>query len=192
MGTNQQKEAELVRLAKLGNEEAFTEIVNIYSDRLYTLLVRMLRDSHEAEDALQETFITMIEKIGSFKGQSQLYTWLYRIASNIALMKLRSRTGKMSTTIDEAALPEKVHGSNFLTVPDNPEERINNKELKEILNWAIGMLPPNYRSVFVLRDEEQLSVRETAGILGISKDNVKTRLRRARMTLRDLLAEKIS
>lgn len=189
MAIIQYADSELVKRAKEGEEAAFTEIVNLYSDKLFTLLVRMLRDRAEAEDALQETFLTMIEKIDSFKGSSQLYTWLYRIASNIALMKIRSRSGRVSVEIDENAVSSRVHSGKYLTIPENPEEKMNKVELSEILDNAIKQLSPNFQQVFVLRDIEQMSGKETAEILGISEDNVKTRLRRARMALRDFLSE---
>ncbi|MFC1729195.1 RNA polymerase sigma factor [candidate division KSB1 bacterium] len=184
-------ESELIKNARQGDETALTEIVNRYSDRLYTLLVRMLRDKEEAEDALQETFITMIQKIGSFRGGSQLYTWLYRIASNTALMRLRKTRG-YKVTVDEQAISERVHRGEITPLPLNPEEHLSNQELKEILDSAIDKLPPHFRAVFILRDVEQLSVKEAARILKISADNVKTRLRRARMQLRDYLAENLT
>jgi len=184
-------ENELVRRAKRGDPAALTEIVNAYSDRLYTLLVRILRSREEAEDALQETFLTMIEKIPSFRGTSRLYTWLYRIATNIALMKLRREQKIKRISIDEQAVSERIHHGGMIPFPEFPDENITNAELKEELDRAIDSLPAHYRSVFVLRDIEQLSVRETAKILGISEDNVKTRLRRARMFLRDRLAERL-
>ena len=185
-------EAGLIERAKRGEDSALTEIVNRYSDKLYTLLVRMLRDPHEAEDALQETFLTMIEKISTFKGESQIYTWLYRIASNVALMKMRKQKGKQDVSIDEHEVTGRVHAGEMTPLPPNPEELAGNTELKQYIDKAVGNLPPVYRSVFILRDVEQQSTRETADLLGISEDNVKTRLRRARMMLRDELAEYLS
>lgn len=189
MTTMQAADNELVNRAQAGEEAAFTEIVNLYSDKLFTLLVRMLRDRTEAEDALQETFLTLVEKIDTFKGNSRLYTWLYRIASNIALMKIRSRGGRIQVDIDESTVSNQVHSGDYMTIPENPEEKLNKEQLGEVLDSAVKKLPPNFRQVFILRDIEQISGRETAEILGISEDNVKTRLRRARMALRDLLSE---
>ena len=147
------------------------------------------RDPAEAEDALQETFLTMVEKISAFKGQSQIYTWLYRIATNVALMKMRSKKGRTDLSIDEHEITEKVHRGEYASLPDNPEEVLGKSELKEYLDRAVSNLPPQYRSVFILRDIEQQSTRETSEILDITEDNVKTRLRRARMMLRDELKE---
>lgn len=185
-------ETDLVERARKRDPEALTEIVNRFSDRLFTLLVRILRNNEEAEDALQETFLTMLQKIPAFRGGSRLYTWLYRIAVNIALMKLRSKQRSIRVSIDENALAERIHSGAVAALPEQPEEILDKKELREILDRAIDQLPAHFRSVFILRDIEQLSVRETAKILGISEDNVKTRLRRARIFLRDKLAERFS
>ncbi len=185
-------EAELIQRAKEGNQAALTTIVKEYSDRLYTLLFRLLRTQEEAEDALQETFITMVEKLDTFRGHSGIYTWLYRIATNIALMRLRSGQKSKRLTIDESIVSENVHDGNVTPFPEQPDRMLHNKELKEVLDKAVENLPPPYRAVFILRDIEQLSVRESARILKISEDNVKTRLRRARIFLREELAEKLS
>ena len=185
-------ETELVARAKKGDQKALTLIVKEYSDRLYTLLFRLLRTQEEAEDALQETFITMVEKLDTFRGHSGLYTWLYRIATNIALMRLRSSQKSSRLTIDENIVSENVHEGSVTTFPVQPDKVFHNKELKDILDKAVESLPATYRAVFILRDIEELSVRETARILKITEDNVKTRLRRARIFLREELAEKLS
>lgn len=184
-------ELELVERAKKGDQEALTEIVKTYSDRLYTLLMRLLRNSHEAEDVLQETFITMIEKISTYKGKSQLYTWLYRIATNYALMRLRKGQKLKRLSIDERVVSDEVHRGETSAFPSQPDKELHSRETKEALDEAINNLTAPYRAVFVLRDIEQMSVRETARTLKITEDNVKTRLRRARIFLREQLSEKL-
>ena len=192
MMESQLNEKQLVNLAKQGNPAAVTEIVNLYSDKLYTLLIRLLRNKEEAEDALQETFITMIEKISTFEEQSKLYTWLYRVATNVALMKLRSKSKEQTLEIDENIISEKVTGGAISLIPPNPEKEFGKKEIKGILDEGIKLLPEIYRSAFILKDIEQLSIKETSDILGISEDNVKTRVRRARIYLREFLSERLT
>ena len=182
----------LIEKIKKGDNEAVSEIVDQYSDRLFNLLFRLLRNKEEAEDALQETFITMIQKISTFGGQSQLYTWLYRIATNIALMKLRSRKKEHDIEIDENMLSDSVHRGSIVSFSSNPEKEFSRKEIKSALDHAIEELPVIYRSAFILKDIEQLSIREISEILGISEDNVKTRIRRARIFLRNTLSEELS
>ena len=182
----------IIEKVKKGDNEAVSEIVDQYSDRLFNLLFRLLRNKEEAEDALQETFITMIQKISTFGGQSQLYTWLYRIATNIALMKLRSRKKEHDIEIDENILSDSVHSGSIISFSSNPEKEFSRKEIKSALDHAIEELPAIYRSAFILKDIEQLSIREISEILGISEDNVKTRIRRARIFLRNTLSEELS
>ncbi len=184
-------EKELVELAKKGDEAALTKIVRDNSDRLYTLLVRLLRNEQEAQDALQETFITMIKKISTFGGKSSLFTWLYRIATNIALMKLRSRQRVDELDIDDSKLSDDVHGGGIVPFPSQPDLELHRKETKQALDEAVENLPAKYRSVFILRDIEQVSIAEASKILEISEENVKTRLRRARIFLRNELAERL-
>jgi RNA polymerase sigma-70 factor (ECF subfamily) len=185
-------EKELVELAKKGDESAITKIVRDNSDRLYTLLVRLLRNEQEAQDALQETFITMFKKISTFGGKSSLFTWLYRIATNVALMKLRSRQKIDELDIDDSKISDDVHSGAMASFPSQPDFELHRKETKQALDEAIGNLPAKYRSVFILRDIEQLPIVEASKILNISEENVKTRLRRARIFLRNELAERLA
>ncbi|MHB9029427.1 MAG: sigma-70 family RNA polymerase sigma factor [Candidatus Latescibacterota bacterium] len=184
-------DAELVKLARSGDESALTDLVDRHSSRLYTLLKRMLRNEDDAQDALQETFIAMIEKFSTFRGDSQFYTWLYRIASNIVLMRARGKQNPRMLSLDEDAVFHEVHEGKVIPMPSQPDRDFDDKELRKTLDTAIGELPLPLRTVFILRDVEQLSVKETAKVVRISEDNVKTRLRRARLMLRNLLAEKL-
>lgn len=191
--TKQQPDTEwkdYIRRAKLGDKEAIHWIIDEYSQRLYTLFMRLLRNKEDAEDSLQETFITMVQKLPSFRGDAHFYTWLYRIATNIGLMKLRSRQARGGRFAQLSDIdPEKVHAGEIPKWPDQPDMEVLQKETKEILDKAINLLSGPYRAVFILRDIEQFSIEETSKILGITPANVKIRLRRARIFLRNLLGE---
>lgn len=183
---------ELVLRAKSGDDDAFTELVNIYSDRVYNLALRILRRADDAADVLQETFIKVYEKIDSFDGRAHFFTWLYRIATNLSLMKLRKE--KRTVLADEELerrfdRPDDIDIHQWQTVP---LQSLLSEEFRKHLDQAVDSLPEIYRSVFVLRDLENLSIKETSRILGITETNVKVRLKRARMYLREKLAEYMS
>lgn len=178
-------EKEIIRRAKEGNRNALSELVTLYSDRIYNLALRILRNREDAEDVLQETFLTVVEKLNTFNEQSSFFTWIYRIATNASLMKIRKKKYSVRELPDHPDF-------NQLEVADwsqNPLDDVQNKEVKKLLDRAIGELSDTYRSVFILRDIEQLSIKETAGILDISEENVKIRLRRARLFLREKLSQ---
>ncbi|MDZ7374117.1 MAG: sigma-70 family RNA polymerase sigma factor [candidate division KSB1 bacterium] len=180
---------EILERVSGGDQEAFAELVREYAPRVYNLALRMLRNRQDAEDVVQETFLSAYEKIRTFDGRSSLYTWLYRIAVNASLMKLRSKHHtKTFVPLDESD-PEEFVRPVLVDWSQHPAEKLLDQEAREVMERAIQALPDSYRSVFVLRDLEQLSTRETAKILGLSEDNVKTRLRRARLFLRNLLSE---
>ena len=178
----------LVNQAKKGDQAAFTELVVLYSERIYNLGLRILKNPDDAADMLQETFIAVYEKIDSFDGRSNFFTWLYRIATNFALMKLRK--GKRTIYTDQDMEdqfddPEKMQIHEW---QDLPLQDMLNNEFRKHLDNAIDQLPEIYRSVFVIRDLENMSIKETSHILGITESNVKIRLKRARVYLREELA----
>ncbi|NQT96417.1 MAG: sigma-70 family RNA polymerase sigma factor [Candidatus Marinimicrobia bacterium] len=182
------KEAEIIRMALNGDQSAQTELVKTHSTRIYNLGLRIMRNEEDAEDVLQETFITMLNKLQQFSGKSSLYTWLYRIATNIALQKLREKKRlEAKISIHEPDF-EALRGSQLREWPEHLEEKINDEQFRNCLSVAMEDLPENYRAVFVLRDLENLSTKEAAGVLEISEANVKVRLMRARLFLRDKLA----
>ena len=182
------KEAEIIRMALNGDQSAQTELVKTHSTRIYNLGLRIMRNEEDAEDVLQETFITMLNKLQQFSGKSSLYTWLYRIATNIALQKLREKKRlEAKISIHEPDF-EALRGSQLKEWPEHLEEKINDEQFRNCLSVAMEDLPENYRAVFVLRDLENLSTKEAAGVLEISEANVKVRLMRARLFLRDKLA----
>lgn len=175
---------------KAGDREAFATMVDTYSPSLYRLALRMLGDPDEAEDVLQETFINAYKGMSRFEGRSKLSTWLYRIASNQALMRLRKRhpdtlsVGEPEEDSAETAAPLDLTDWCCL-----PEAEFMTGEAQAQLDFAIEKLSPPLRGTFALRDLQALSTRETAEILGISETAVKTRLLRARLQLREQLSE---
>jgi RNA polymerase sigma-70 factor (ECF subfamily) len=178
----------LVARAQAGDAQAFAELVERYERKIYRLARHITGNDEDAEDVLQETFLKAYENLPGFQGQSKFYTWLVRIAVNEALMKLRRRkAGKMVSLDETIDTGEETMAREIAVWEDNPEEQYSREELRRILEEAIEALPPLYRTVFVLRDVDELSTEETALALGISVPAVKSRLLRARLQLRDKL-----
>jgi len=179
-----------LELLRKGDKSEFAQMVEIHSAVVYRLALKMLGVEQDAEDVLQETFIKAYKALPNFDGRSSLSTWLYRIASNEALMILRKRKGKVAPlSIDEPL--EMAEGEmEPLQIVDwccMPEEELMSAETRQYLNQAVEMLPHSLRTVFLLRDIEGLSTRETAEVLELSETAVKTRLSRARLRLREIL-----
>lgn len=185
-------EAEIIARAKKGDQKAFSELVNSYSDRIYNLGLRILRKKEDAEDILQETFLTVIQKIDMFDGRSSFFTWIYRIATNAALMKLRKKKPKYVDLPENPDFQENIESKVFVDWSQDASLNLQNAEVKKLLNEAINELSEIYRTVFILRDIEQLTIKESANILNITEENVKIRLRRARQYLRDKLSDYFS
>ncbi len=183
---------EIVKRAKTGDPEAFTQIVNLYSDRIYNLALRILRREDDAADILQETFIKVFEKIHTFDGRSDFFTWMYRIATNLSLMRLRKEKRTVLSDDDLERHFDRPNSVEIVEWQDKPLEKMLNQEFRKHLEQAVDSLPEIYKSVFVLRDLEHLSIRETSRVLNITETNVKVRLKRARMFLREKLAEYMS
>lgn len=181
-------EKSLLAAARRGDERAIRKLIDAYSPRLYNVALRILRNSQDAEDALQETFITALKKLDQFDGRSAFLTWIYRIAVNSSLMALRKRRSR-SKREESIEVPgfEEIKSRQLIDWNADPSRRVMTNEMREVMDKAIDRLPPNYRTVFVLRDLEELSTEETAKILGISVANVKVRLMRARLFLREAL-----
>lgn len=179
---------ELVRRVKEGDEEAFAELVNLYSERIYNLALRIVRRTDEAADVLQETFIKVFEKIHTFDGRSDFFTWLYRIATNLSLMKLRKNK---RTVLSDDDIEQQFDRPDTTTIQEwqsLPLKEMLSLEFRRHLDEAVDSLPEIYRSIFILRDLEGLSIKEASKILGITETNVKVRLKRARMYLREKLS----
>lgn len=171
-----------------GDKAEFARLVEAYSDMIYRLALKMLKDPQDAEDILQETFIKAYRYLPNFEGRSNPSTWLYRIATNEALMFLR-RQKQVPLSIDDP-LETADQDAEPLQIMDwccMPEQEIMSTEARAYLDEAIQELSPGLRVVFLLRDIEGLSTRETAEVLDLSETAVKTRLSRARLRLRELL-----
>ncbi len=181
-------QALLARL-RAGDKSACAECVERHANGVYRLALRLLRDDAEAEDVVQETFLNAFKAINSFDGRSKLSTWLYRIAYNAALMRLR-RSRPLTVSVDDPELSD----DGFETPRQLfdwcclPEQDFETDEARAQLEEAIQELPEKLRAVFVLRELEGLSTEETAQALGVSAEAVKTRLHRARLRLRERLS----
>ena len=182
-------EAQLVEEARRGDYEAFEALVTATEGSTYHHLLRMVGNAEDAKDLLQETYLSAYQGIGSFKGDAAFSTWVYRIATNHALMLLRKKNPD-TVGLDEIPIPthEELKRRTITDWALDPKEAILRNEVRELLEHAIQNLPPNYRAVVVLRDVDGLSTTETAQIMGISEGAVKTRLHRARLFLREALS----
>ena len=181
-------ESAVVAQAREGDTEAFGELVRRYEGRIFRLAQHVTQNREDAEDVLQETFMKAYEHLDQFKGDSKFYTWIVRIAVNQALMKLRRRKTDKSVSLDETIdTGEDMVVREIAAWGEDPEQQLSREELAGILDSAIQSLEPLYRSVFVLRDIEELSTEETAEALGLSVPAVKSRLLRARLQLREKL-----
>jgi RNA polymerase sigma-70 factor, ECF subfamily len=181
-------ETVLVDQARAGDTAAFGALITRYERRVYRMARQITQNDEDAEDVLQETFLKAFEHLGSFEGQSKFYTWLTRIAVNESLMKLRKRKSDRTVSLDENIETDEEPIVREIAVwDDTPELRYSQEEIREILDRAIESLKPIFRTVFVLRDVEELSTEETAEVLGLSIAAVKSRLLRARLQLREKL-----
>ena len=178
-------DAELVEITQAGDNRAFDELVRRYRDRVYRLSTKILRHDEDAAEALQDAFLSAYRGLPNFKRESRFSTWLYRIATNASLMKLRRRreghiSYEQSQSGQEDAEP--------LAIPDwssQPLEELLDAETREVLGREVDLLPANEKEVFVLRDIMEQSNADVAAELGLSVAAVKSRLHRARLHLRD-------
>lgn len=177
-----------------GDRAEFSRMVDAYSGALYRLAYQLLGKEEDAEDVLQNTFLQAYKNLNLFEGRSSLSTWLYRIASNEALMLLRKRK-------PEVAIPDNHQEEGDLAdyAPVElsdwcclPEEELLSSETRQALNNAISLLPETLRIVFLLRDVEGLSIQETSDALSLTEAAVKTRLLRARLRLRENISQYFS
>jgi len=184
----QSAELILVDRARAGDANAFGELISRYERRVYRMARQITQNDEDAEDVIQETFLKAFEHLDGFQGQSKFYTWLTRIAVNESLMKLRKRKSDRTVSMDENIETDEEPIVREIAVwDDTPEMRYSQEELREILDSAIEGLKPIFRTVFILRDVEELSTEETAEALGLSIAAVKSRLLRARLQLREKL-----
>jgi RNA polymerase sigma-70 factor (ECF subfamily) len=185
-------DAELVSRAQNGDLGAFEELTERHERRVFSLALRILRNEHDAEDITQQTFLSAIENLGSFRGDASFTTWLARIATHAALKIIRKRKGLETVSLEAATeldsdLERISHPEYITDWRQSPEEIVHRNETRRLLDDALAQVPEKHRLVFLLRDVEGLSVKETAEALSLSEANVKVRLLRARLQLRELL-----
>lgn len=185
-------DAALVERAKAGELEAFDKLVQRYEDKVYSLAMGILQNEHDAEDVTQQTFMSVIENLQNFRGDSSFSTWIMKIATHAALKVIRKRKGLPTVSFDAPITQnsdnEELPRPEFIADwRDNPSELASRNETRRLIEQALSELDESYRIVFLLRDVEGLSVKETANILNISEANVKIRLLRARLQLREKL-----
>ncbi|MDQ7824654.1 MAG: sigma-70 family RNA polymerase sigma factor [Candidatus Eremiobacteraeota bacterium] len=181
---------ELVSQAKAQNYRAFEELMKRYEKGIYNLALRITKSPQEAEEILQDTFLSVFKNIDGFREESSFKTWIYKVATNFALMKLRKKKQISRVFIDE---PLQLDGEEIpRDIADwskNPEDLYEKQELRRILKDAVDSLPDTYQTVFWLRDIDGLSNQEVATILGLSLPAVKSRILRARLLMREYLSE---
>ena len=182
----------LVRQAKAGDLDASEALASRYERRIYSLALRMLRQEQDAEDVTQQTFLSALEHLSGFRGEASFSTWLLRIATHAALKVIRKRKGLDTVSLEEATEPGGDH--DHIPHPEyiadwrqSPERLVRSNEVRRLLDDALDQLDEKHRAVFLLRDVEGLSVKETAAALDLSEANTKVRLLRARLQLREQL-----
>lgn len=189
MGFTPTSDADLVSRLKAGDNQAFEEILRRYQVKIHSLARGLTRNDEDAQDVLQDAFLSIFKNIKSFKGVSSLSTWIYRVTVNAALMRMRKRKKEGRAIPIEDYMPEfDDDGHRVAVVPDwHPlvDQMLMNKELGGLLRQWIAALHPDYRTVFVMRDQEEMSNEEVARILGLTVAAVKSRLHRARLYLRE-------
>jgi len=182
-------DVELVARAKAGDAAAFEQLIRQYERQIFRTAQHITQNREDAEDITQDVFFKAFQKLDQFQGNSKFSTWLVRIAVNESLMRLRKRKTSKTVSMDQDV--ETDEGSiprDFAEWRPNPEQNYSQAELAEILRKTIAGLPPGFRTVFTLRDIENLSTEETAEALGLSVPAVKSRLLRARLQLRERLS----
>ena len=191
--TEEASDSELLERARHGDAEAFSALVRRHDRYLYRITRSILRDDHEAEDLVQQTYLKAFTKIVGFRGEASLRTWLTRIARNEALRRKRRQRSLVDLgAIDTAR--ERVRSQIYLSplTQATPEGEVARIQIRRMLERAIDDLPTAYRTVFIMRDVEEATVEETANVLGIKTETVRTRLHRARNMLRERLGEQLA
>ena len=173
---------ELIRLTLEGETKAFGALIQRHQDRLYNNMVHMLRSDTDAEDVVQDAFVLAYTKLGSFKGNSQWFTWLYRIAYNVAVTKMRQR--KPTVSLDGKPDQPKM---DFPDTSSGPEDRLDREEDINELSMAMGRLSDEHRTILILREMEELDYDAISEILDLPIGTVRSRLHRARNQLREIL-----
>jgi RNA polymerase sigma-70 factor (ECF subfamily) len=189
MPVQKSSDLELIAEFRAGSQQSFEELINRYSNKVFSLATRLTRNTEDAEEVLQDVFVTVHRKIGSFEGKSSFSSWLYRVTVNAAFMKLRKRRQDQSIPLED--LMQQAQVVPALKSPESAyvdAQSIRN-EMLEALESAIRKLPDDYRPVFILRDVDGLTSREVGKILDLTVPAVKSRLHRSRLMLRRKLSK---
>jgi RNA polymerase sigma-70 factor (ECF subfamily) len=187
-------DGELVQRAQAGDLAAFEVLTTRHERRVYSLAMRILRHEQDAEDVTQQTFLSVVEHLDRFRGESSFSTWLLRIATHAALKIIRKRKGLDVVSLEEATEPSDhsdtiPHPEFIADWRQSPEQLVETREIQRLLDQALARLDEKHRVVFLLRDVEGISIKETAEALGLSESNTKMRLLRARLQLREQLTQ---
>lgn len=183
------REQSLLRRVQSGENELFYELIRPYERRVYATALAILRNPTDAEDVAQEAMLKALKHIRQFRAEAKFSTWLIQITVNEARMRRRKDRSSLTEPIDDRREDEGDYAPrDFTDWREIPSETLERKEIRAKLAEALASLGEKYREVFILRDMQHLSIEETAKVLGISTASVKTRLLRARLMLRDLLA----
>ncbi len=179
-----EQEAELIDRARDGDRDAFEELVRRHADRLYAVVIRLVADDGEAQEVTQEAFLRAWRSIGRFQGRSQFFTWLYRIGINEAKRRMGRRPpAEFFASLDDDPIPEAPDWS------EAPQVRLEQSDLRDVLERSIRSLPIPYRAPIILRDVEGLSTREAAEVMELTETAFKSRLHRGRLAVRRALDE---
>jgi RNA polymerase sigma-70 factor (ECF subfamily) len=179
---------DLINDFRKGDQQAFEELLSRYSNKVFSLATRLTRNQEDAEEVLQDVFVTVHRKIAGFEGKSSLSSWLYRVTVNAAFMKLRKRRQDPAVPLEDVA--QQPIQISALKSPESAyvDSQTIRNEMLEALEVAIRKLPDDYRPVFVLRDVDGLTSREVGRILNLTIPAVKSRLHRSRLMLRRRLS----
>jgi RNA polymerase sigma-70 factor, ECF subfamily len=184
------RERELMQRIHAGETDLFYELIRPYERGVFFAAASILGNDADAEEVAQEAILKAFKNLGGFRQESKFSTWLIQIAINEAKLKLRKARRHLYDSIDHGQTTDEGDyiPTDFADWRQIPSDALEQSELREALNNALKLLPEKYRTVFILRDVQQMGIAETAQILGISKENVKSRTSRARLQMRDLLA----
>lgn len=187
------KDAPLIERVKAGDHAAFTELVRRYEGKVYQLALRLTGNEMDAMDVIQDVFLSVYQKIHTFRGAAAFSSWLYRITANAAFAKLNQRRRAAAVSLDDV-LPA-VEEQSFDVHSEwsrKPDSVLSNKEARDALEKAISALPEDFRTVVILRDVQNMSNHDVAESLNLSVPAVKSRLHRARLILRKKLGDYLS
>jgi RNA polymerase sigma-70 factor, ECF subfamily len=189
-GVPERNEAELIARIKRGDVEAFYDLVRPYEHAVFLAAVSLVKNDADAEEVTQEAILKAFKNLSRFRQEAKFSTWLIQISINEAKMKLRKDRRHLYESLEEGQQNDEGDyiPKDFADWREIPSEALEQKELRKALSQALDSLPEKYRTVLILRDVQHLSITETAQALGISEANVKTRLCRARLQMRDALA----